>query len=89
MLTLAKGSQVSTIPIGTAEDWSSTWHRVCLTSVRFDPYSRGVFDAEQVIDHFEPLVSFWEINTADVHHGLKLALSVVAKKCEDGDNSGR
>ena len=42
-----------------------------------------------MIDHFEPPVSLGEINTADIHHSLKLALGMIPQECQDGDNSRR
>ena len=42
-----------------------------------------------MIDHFKPLVSLGEINTADVHHGLELALGMVPQECQDRDNTRR
>ena len=46
-------------------------------------------DRKQIVDNLEPVGTGREIDSGDVHHGLVLALRVVAEKGQDGHDALR
>lgn len=77
-------------PIGPSEHRGSTGHRVRLARIRLDPDSARMAgtDAQQVVDHLEALLPLREIDTANIHDALELALRVITEECEHRDDAG-
>ena len=78
----------SLVPIRTMEHRHRTWHRIRLIRIRLHPDPPSKPDTQQMIHHLEPLLTFGEVNTADVHDSFKLALTMVTEESKDGYDSG-
>src|SRR5260221_288879 len=90
--------QNGTLPVSTTENLNSTRDSVRFTSVSLHANPTTISDAQQVINNFEPLLSFRVVNTTDIHDLLKLTLRVqkallVKPLCnnivDDGDDRKR
>lgn len=82
-------SEFSHSPVCTTENRASTGHRIRLTSIRLHADPTRVLEAKQVIYNLESLVLFRKVHRSDVNDALKLALRVIAKEGENGDDTRR
>lgn len=76
------------IPIRAMEHGHRTRHRIRLVRIRLDPNAPRILDTQQMIHHLETFLPLGEIDPADVHERLELALRVVAQEGEGGEDTG-
>jgi len=81
------GLKTQEIPISTTENLNGARDGVCLSSIGLDPDATAVLDAQQMVNDFKAFLAFGIVYTADVHDTLKLTLTVVSEKSENGDDS--
>ena len=77
------------IPVCTSENFYCTWYRICFPSIGLHTDSASMFNAKKMIHHFKSFLAFGEVNTANIHKCLKLALCMVAQECKDRDDGRR
>jgi hypothetical protein len=76
-------------PVGTVEDRGSTGHWVHLSSICLYAYPSSMLVAQQMIHNLEPLLPLRIIGATNILAALELALGMVAKESEDGNNARR
>lgn len=77
------------IPVCSTEDRNTAGYWVRFASIGLDANPPRMLDAQQVVNHLEAFLSFWEINGGDVHDTFELTLRVISKKSQDGDDARR
>lgn len=62
------------IPVCSTEDRNAARYRVRFTSIGLDTNPRRILDTQHVVNHLEAFLSFWEINSGDIHDTFELTL---------------
>lgn len=75
------------LPIGAAEERRCARNGRHFVCICLYTDSRVVLDAQEVVYDLEALASRGVVCTSNVHHGLVLAICVVAEEGEDGDDA--
>jgi hypothetical protein len=79
--------RLSFIPVCSTEDRNTTWYRVRFASIGLDANPPRMLNAQQVVNHLEALLSFWEIDGGDIHDTFKLTLRMISKESQDRDDA--
>ena len=77
------------IPIGAVVQTRDARHWRCFTRIRFDPYPRIMPDAQEIINHFEALLSCRIVHCCDVCHHCVLGRGVIFEKGHHRDDTRR